>query len=137
MRNYLAFLIILFTFGLISCNSSKTDTGVINNFYNFANPFDSSSSHTTFRALLDVSDIGKYNWTLEIYTENGTPVYVTSASVTAPSSPLDIIWNGRDNSGKIVQNGVYKAILKINVTENGSGAHSGASYQASCNPVIY
>lgn len=109
----------------------KQDPGIITKFFNFPNPFNPQAGSTTLRT--SYSDASDVNWTLRIYNENGDLVYERTG--TDATGSFDLTWAGRDNLGNPVQNGVYKAIMILDVTDDGSG-NTGSTYQDFCKVVV-
>jgi flagellar hook assembly protein FlgD len=113
------------------------DPGKIGDFYNYPNPFNPETESTTFRCDLDNADIYQYKWTLEIFAENGNPVYSAENTVsgTPVATPLLITWAGRDNRGNVVGNGIYTSILTIEVMQDSSN-YTGNTYEISFRTAV-
>lgn len=127
-----------FLFFLLALNSCfKDDTGIIQNFIAYPNPFSASKdNHTTFKTTFKAADITEYKWTLNIYTENGNLTYTSNNTVTVVASPLVINWPARDNAGHVVSSGIYTAIIRLEITKDTAG-YSAGTYQDRCYIVIH
>jgi flagellar hook assembly protein FlgD len=75
------------------------------------NPFDPDKGAAEFRFLLtDAAGVG-----LKVYTLDGQEVfareYPGQSAVESGDSFARVVWDGRNNSGDIVRNGVYVVVL--------------------------
>ncbi|OHD10715.1 MAG: hypothetical protein A2Y41_07775 [Spirochaetes bacterium GWB1_36_13] len=127
-------IVLLFVFFLFS-GCVKEDKGIISNFYSYPNPFNSATQTATFRVNYSTSGISEYKWKLEIFSENGNLVSVYENSSSSVSNPLQIEWNARDNRGNLVQNGIYTAVITLEITKT-TGGFSGSVYRAYCKTVV-
>ena len=96
----------------VSIYLSKDDTNIVNinfEYYNFPNPFNPNIEHTFIRYLLQESKLV----TIVIYdhTEQVVRRLVTDA-LELPGEHVDA-WDGRDESGIMVANGVYYAVIQL------------------------
>jgi len=136
MKKRVVKLCFLFFFIVLS-SCFKDDTGIIQNFIAYPNPFSAlKDNHITFKTTFKTTDITEYQWTLNIYTENGNLTYTSSNTVTAVASPLIINWPARDNAGHVVSSGIYTAIIRLEVTKYSVG-YSAGTYQDRCYTVIH
>ena len=88
MKKRVVKLCFLFFFIVLS-SCFKDDTGIIQNFIAYPNPFSAlKDNHITFKTTFKTTDITEYQWTLNIYTENGNLTYTYCNTVTAVASPL-------------------------------------------------
>ncbi len=130
--------ILLFSvFILILSTCVNLDTGRIDKFYNYPNPFGikGKCENTTFRIIFDDSDLNEFDWKIEIYNENRQLTYVMSGTDTTPSSPKNIAWTGTIDENW-VRNGVYTSILTIDLKKDGSNNDISGSYESQTKTVI-
>ncbi len=83
------------------------------------NPFDPSRSPARFSYEIDGSSVVEFR----VFTLTGEEVYAQDIPVEVSSGTLgehEIEWNGRNNEGETVANGVY--IVSIRITETGETA---------------
>ncbi|RMF58073.1 MAG: hypothetical protein D6743_18120, partial [Calditrichaeota bacterium] len=108
---------------LASGVSVLIDANLSASFYNFPNPFGHSGRPTTsFNYNLQQSSDG----TIRIYTLLGELVWSASFRANEPAGQAGthpgpglptIIWDGRNEKGQKVLNGVYVAVLTVNGTK--------------------
>lgn len=79
------------------------------NFYNFPNPFDPEDEYTQIRYVLKKTE----SVTIVILDITGQKIrsLVNSISKT-PGEHVEDLWDGRDDNGNYVANGIYYAHLK-------------------------
>lgn len=127
----------LLIIGLASSCVKKEKT-IITQFYNYPNPFNlSADGKTTFKLVFDNSSIKEYKLTLEIFTESGNPAYVVSQTISGSpvSSPLNLDWNGLDNRGNQVKNGIYRSIVTLEIIKDLTDSAAG-TYKEFCYTVV-
>jgi hypothetical protein len=82
--------------------------GMIEKFYNAPNPFNPSKGiETTFVFPMRYDGMAK----ITIYSEYGDKVWESQYMSFLGNNSQTIIYNGRDNFGKILYNGTYVAVL--------------------------
>ncbi len=79
------------------------------NFYNFPNPFDPEDEYTQIRYVLKRTE----SVTIVILDVTGQKIRSLSTSMTkTPGEHVEDLWDGRDDKGNFVANGIYYAHLK-------------------------
>ncbi|NIM20224.1 MAG: DUF11 domain-containing protein [Candidatus Latescibacteria bacterium] len=79
-------------------------------FTNYPNPFAAGREETRITYYLD----NQSYVTLELYTLWGAPVKtLLSNKLSNPGLHQDVVWDGRNDEGDVVNNGVYYLVLEI------------------------
>jgi hypothetical protein len=101
-------------------NISLLDLDLEKSFVNYPNPFSNADGGTKFHVPLEKAAT---TVDLKIYTLLGQLVKSENRNVSnqpAPSSYTGITWDGRNDAGQTVLNGVYIGYIKINYEDGSS-----------------
>src|SRR4029450_6403675 len=78
--------------------------------HNYPNPFSAGNGETRIAYFMDAPA----NVTLKIYAMTGDLVHeesIPSGDPRAQSGPQETTWDGRNDKGEVVRNGVYMCVL--------------------------
>jgi|GEM_PF-1923929 len=97
------------SYPLATSSSPILGASLDRSFTNYPNPFRAGSDKTTLSYFLTASS----KVSLTIYTLTGVPVRKVLEDVTQTPGSQAAVWDGRNDKGNTVLNGVYVAVLKI------------------------
>jgi len=90
-------------------DTTNTGEGENNNVYNFPNPFNPDVTFTQIRYLLNKTEIV----TIVIYDVTGDEVRLLFQDIEKSAGEhIEDVWDGKDEKGEIVPNGIYYAHVK-------------------------
>ncbi len=95
---------------LIERNFTIVESDLENSFFAYPNPFSPLQGSTSFV----YSAASQNEATLTIYTLAGDEIFTRRlGAMSGALDPIKVEWDGRNNDGQVVRNGVYLAVLTV------------------------
>jgi hypothetical protein len=104
--------------GVITGGTTIIPRTLTSSFSNYPNPFSAGRQVTTFAFYLP----RRAEVSLRLYNGFGRQIAILESAASKPGGRVieDITWDGRDDSGAVMQNGTYFAVLVVRY-EDGTG----------------